>query len=111
MVMQFEILLVIFWLLAVLVRRLCDKILDTTYYWLLSSVRGRYEFGTGVTEASMDKGGLPAESKKEAAESSSGVDDDSQNDLWQQYFANPEQWWDNRGSKRNPRSPDFNPLD
>lgn len=27
--------------------------------------------------------------------------------LWQEYGANPEAFWDNRGSKRNPNSPDF----
>ncbi|KAG0569542.1 hypothetical protein KC19_6G098400 [Ceratodon purpureus] len=27
--------------------------------------------------------------------------------LWEEYFAGPFQWWDNRVNKRNPRSPDF----
>lgn len=28
-------------------------------------------------------------------------------DKWRRYFDNPEQWYDNRRSKRNPRAPDF----
>ncbi|CAM6096009.1 unnamed protein product [Calypogeia fissa] len=26
---------------------------------------------------------------------------------WQEYFADPSQWWDNRDTKRNPKAPDF----
>jgi hypothetical protein len=35
----------------------------------------------------------------------SEIDDDDQS--WQEYFADPSQWWDNRSNKRNPRAPDF----
>lgn len=27
--------------------------------------------------------------------------------LWREFFANPADFWDNRGNKRNPNSPDF----
>ena len=38
---------------------------------------------------------------------SSGVDGRSDEFYWNEYFADPSQWWDNRGSKSNTRSPDF----
>ncbi|KAL0877410.1 hypothetical protein Bca101_027115 [Brassica carinata] len=28
-------------------------------------------------------------------------------DLWKAFFANPDDWWDRRRSKKNPRLPDF----
>ncbi|KAL9681076.1 hypothetical protein QQ045_012857 [Rhodiola kirilowii] len=31
--------------------------------------------------------------------------------LWQLFFANPQEWWDNRKDKRNPRAPDFKHKD
>ncbi|XP_020276175.1 protein OSB1, mitochondrial-like isoform X2 [Asparagus officinalis] len=31
--------------------------------------------------------------------------------LWQVFFANPHEWWDNRQDKRNPGSPDFKHKD
>ncbi|ONK74398.1 uncharacterized protein A4U43_C03F5810 [Asparagus officinalis] len=31
--------------------------------------------------------------------------------LWQAFFANPVDWWDNRQNKRNPRYPDFKHKD
>lgn len=31
--------------------------------------------------------------------------------LWQVFFANPQEWWDNRQGKRNPRAPDFKHKD
>lgn len=31
--------------------------------------------------------------------------------LWQIFFANPYEWWDNRNSKLNPRMPDFKHKD
>ncbi|KAF5741861.1 protein OSB2 chloroplastic-like isoform X2 [Tripterygium wilfordii] len=32
-------------------------------------------------------------------------------ELWQAFFANPVDWWDNRNSKRNPKYPDFKHKD
>ncbi|KAH1128954.1 hypothetical protein J1N35_000332 [Gossypium stocksii] len=32
-------------------------------------------------------------------------------ELWQAFFANPTEWWDNRKNKRNPRYPDFKHKD
>ncbi|KAK7345883.1 hypothetical protein VNO77_16498 [Canavalia gladiata] len=32
-------------------------------------------------------------------------------ELWQAFFANPGEWWDNRGKKRNPKGPDFKHKD
>ncbi|CAM8945704.1 unnamed protein product [Rhodiola kirilowii] len=31
--------------------------------------------------------------------------------LWQLFFTNPQEWWDNRKDKRNPRAPDFKHKD
>lgn len=31
--------------------------------------------------------------------------------LWQVFFANPSEWWDNRHNKRHPKSPDFRHKD
>ncbi|MBA0864386.1 hypothetical protein Goshw_002470 [Gossypium schwendimanii] len=36
---------------------------------------------------------------------------DSQLYLWQVFFTNPFEWWDNRKSKKNPRQPDFKHKD
>nr|DAD19730.1 TPA_asm: hypothetical protein HUJ06_021193 [Nelumbo nucifera] len=36
-----------------------------------------------------------------------GTDASSTEQLWQAFFANPVDWWDNRRNKRNPRYPDF----
>ncbi|KAF7818381.1 protein OSB1, mitochondrial-like [Senna tora] len=35
----------------------------------------------------------------------------STEELWQAFFANPVEWWDNRKSKRNPKYPDFKHKD
>ncbi|KAJ1417542.1 Primosome PriB/single-strand DNA-binding [Sesbania bispinosa] len=32
-------------------------------------------------------------------------------ELWQAFFANPGEWWDNRKNKKNPRAPDFKHKD
>ncbi|XP_027366597.1 protein OSB2, chloroplastic-like isoform X2 [Abrus precatorius] len=32
-------------------------------------------------------------------------------ELWQAFFANPGEWWDNRKKKRNPKAPDFKHKD
>ncbi|XP_042460015.1 protein OSB2, chloroplastic-like isoform X2 [Zingiber officinale] len=32
-------------------------------------------------------------------------------ELWQAFFANPTEWWDNRNNKRNPKYPDFKHKD
>ncbi|KAI5395057.1 protein OSB1, mitochondrial [Lathyrus oleraceus] len=32
-------------------------------------------------------------------------------ELWQVFFANPGEWWDNRRNKRNPKAPDFKHKD
>ncbi|KAL0715716.1 hypothetical protein Bca4012_065038 [Brassica carinata] len=40
--------------------------------------------------------------------------EDSKNgdiDLWEAFFANPDDWWDRRRSKKNPRQPDFKHKD
>ncbi|KAF5937440.1 hypothetical protein HYC85_024946 [Camellia sinensis] len=35
----------------------------------------------------------------------------STEELWQAFFANPVDWWDNRKNKRNPKYPDFKHKD
>ncbi|XP_056167166.1 protein OSB1, mitochondrial-like isoform X2 [Syzygium oleosum] len=49
-----------------------------------------------------------------SAESKSGALSEKRKDrlqLWQIFFANPYEWWDNRTSKVNPRQPDFKHRD
>ncbi|OMP08828.1 Primosome PriB/single-strand DNA-binding protein [Corchorus olitorius] len=36
---------------------------------------------------------------------------DSPQELWQAFFANPSEWWDNRKNKRSPKYPDFKHKD
>ncbi|GKV20165.1 hypothetical protein SLEP1_g30323 [Rubroshorea leprosula] len=40
-----------------------------------------------------------------------GASASSIEELWQAFFANPVEWWDNRKSKRNPKYPDFKHKD
>lgn len=35
----------------------------------------------------------------------------STGELWQAFFANPSEWWDNRKNKRSPKYPDFKHKD
>ncbi|KAL9227553.1 hypothetical protein vseg_003230 [Gypsophila vaccaria] len=35
----------------------------------------------------------------------------SPQELWQAFFANPTEWWDNRNNKKNPKYPDFKHKD
>ncbi|KAL6499530.1 hypothetical protein OROGR_027440 [Orobanche gracilis] len=46
-------------------------------------------------------------SRKQYAANSTG----STEQLWQAFFANPLEWWDNRKNKRNPKYPDFKHKD
>ncbi|KAJ6797913.1 protein OSB2, chloroplastic-like [Iris pallida] len=41
----------------------------------------------------------------------SGNSSGSTEELWQAFFANPMEWWDNRRNKRNPKYPDFKHKD
>ncbi|KAF3778392.1 Protein OSB1 [Nymphaea thermarum] len=41
----------------------------------------------------------------------SGTQTGTTQELWQAFFANPTEWWDNRSSKRNPKYPDFKHKD
>ncbi|XP_050237575.1 protein OSB2, chloroplastic-like [Mercurialis annua] len=47
-------------------------------------------------------------SRKFSNNSASGL---SSTELWQAFFANPLEWWDNRTNKRNPKYPDFKHKD
>ncbi|KAK4273082.1 hypothetical protein QN277_021549 [Acacia crassicarpa] len=44
-------------------------------------------------------------------ENSGANNTSSAEELWQAFFANPEEWWDNRKNKRNPKYPDFKHKD
>ncbi|MBA0745823.1 hypothetical protein Gogos_008382 [Gossypium gossypioides] len=50
------------------------------------------------------------ESEQDVGEAGMGSYD-SQLYLWQVFFTNPFEWWDNRKSKKNPRQPDFKHKD
>ncbi|XP_010500296.1 PREDICTED: protein OSB1, mitochondrial-like isoform X1 [Camelina sativa] len=52
-------------------------------------------------------------SEKPISAAEDGIEE-SKNDeiyLWQVFFSNPYEWWDNRRSKKNPRQPDFKHKD
>ncbi|KAG7599709.1 Nucleic acid-binding OB-fold [Arabidopsis suecica] len=52
-------------------------------------------------------------SEKPVAEAEDGIEE-SKNDkiyLWQVFFSNPYDWWDNRRDKKNPTQPDFKHKD
>ncbi|KAI4329719.1 hypothetical protein MLD38_028072 [Melastoma candidum] len=59
----------------------------------------------------------PTFSEQSPYPSSTGkINDNSQSagsnaELWQAFFANPLEWWDNRRNKRNPKYPDFKHKD
>ncbi|KAF7817526.1 Protein OSB1, mitochondrial [Senna tora] len=38
-------------------------------------------------------------------------DEENRLHLWQVFFANPYEWWDNRNCKANPKQPDFRHKD
>lgn len=64
---------------------------------------------TGVVQAVEDAmetkpAGRPSPPRRAGTERSSGGNSDA---LWQDLFDNKQQWYDNRGTKTNPRGPDF----
>jgi hypothetical protein len=111
---QWELVLLVVWFLLLVICRLCNRVLEATFSWLLSSVRGN----TSVSVCCGSEGTVeevypniricrvkyqspPTASRYQAKVSK--TDDEA----WKDYFANPIQWWDNRGSKCNPKAPDF----
>ncbi|XP_056849210.1 protein OSB1, mitochondrial isoform X2 [Raphanus sativus] len=57
---------------------------------------------------------IPQKPKSETVVREDGSTEESKNgdiDLWEAFFANPDDWWDRRRSKKNPRLPDFKHKD
>ncbi|XP_062080888.1 protein OSB2, chloroplastic-like isoform X2 [Humulus lupulus] len=63
-------------------------------------------FSSGTSNDRVSDSTIPG--KKFAANANS---DETVEQLWQAYFANPVEWWDNRKNKRNPKYPDFKHKD
>ncbi|XP_028807955.1 protein OSB1, mitochondrial [Neltuma alba] len=67
----------------------------------------------------IERGQLPVSTNNRESHSTmtdrrgnSGVNNNgSAEELWQAFFARPEEWWDNRKNKRNPKYPDFKHKD
>jgi hypothetical protein len=112
---QLEILILVLWLLFVVLRRIFDKILDVSFFWLLSSIRGSGEACRCSDEASGSRVGsfdavdsseeLSVVSDSSLRKRTKTIEDEER--VWRDYFANATDWWDNRQGKRNPRAPDF----
>ncbi|XP_076931352.1 protein OSB1, mitochondrial-like [Bidens hawaiensis] len=49
--------------------------------------------------------------KKQKNYAANGTGTGSVEKLWQEFFANPVDWWDNRKNKRSPYYPDFKHKD
>jgi hypothetical protein len=95
--------ILILWLLAAILQRWSDAIMDALSCWVL------YSFRRGVTDNSLQPRG--DDLNLEASSSRENVGSSSKKNLeeyqWRLYFADPSQWWDNREGKINPKAPDF----
>lgn len=107
-----QLVLLAIWFLLFVLRQLCDRVLEAAFLWLVNSVRqnGKQPAkGTSVQEGRKGKlEGVDIMDKDRycsGTSSSSEIDEDDH--IWQEYFADPSQWWDNRCNKRNPKAPDF----
>jgi hypothetical protein len=115
---QWQILLLVLWLLLLMIRRLCDRLLSATSYWLgtsfyVDSLGVGDEVGEEVLSA---VGSSAVASKKKvrlkplpslSVALSHLENPDAEEHAWLEYFADPGLWWDNQSSKRNPKAPDF----
>lgn len=101
--MQVQIGLVMLWLLAVAVRRICDNIQKTCgHLWvLLQQLNEGHQEEFEVRSSFSSPGGSIRVSENEIGP------DSSIDELWRHLVEYPEEWWDNRTSRRNPKAPDF----
>ena len=107
---QWQLVLLSVWFLLFILRQVCDRLLEAAFRGLVKSVRGSRVPPSNVRGVQIVKrsdaggSGVMEEDRFGAMIPSSDTDDDHS---WHEYFADPSQWWDNRGNKRNLRAPDF----
>jgi hypothetical protein len=98
-----QILLLVLWLIALAIRRVCGNVQEVcVHLWYL--VQGREEtmrYGAGAMQPAGFIGEGARVSKIGAA-LGTGIDL-----YWKHLVDHPEEWWDNRVTRRNPRAPDF----
>jgi len=98
--MQVQILLLVLWLLALALHRICDSVQAVCVAgWYLVQQRGE--------AARVD---VEVRSSAYSAGDSSRVSEfgDGSTDMhWRHLIEHPEDWWDNRGTRHNPKAPDF----
>ncbi|PON95016.1 Single-stranded DNA-binding protein [Trema orientale] len=58
-----------------------------------------------------DRGGSDSTIPARKLGNNAANSDETVEELWQAFFANPVDWWDNRKTKRNPKYPDFKHKD
>jgi hypothetical protein len=96
------------WLLAELLKRLCDWVLGITFFWLIALLQSRCRIDPGRIDLQGERTIVRQETPdREVSGSEASVSGETEDYYWRQYFSDPSQWWDNRESKRNPKSPDF----
>ena len=99
--MQVQILLLILWLLAILVQRVCDCVQGICLHlWLI--LQKHNEVSTGIDERCA---GADENSVKDSREAESFAM--STEACWRHLVESPDEWWDNRATQKNPRAPDF----
>ena len=91
------------WWLAIVVRRVCDIVLDICSYLFLF-LQKRDECSEVPTARSTE---IVSTRVSEERIISSGSQDELIETLWRDVCEHSDQWWDNRFSKRNPKAPDF----
>jgi hypothetical protein len=87
---------------VLILQRICERVLDIMYFWLLASLR-RYNPQSDESLV-IDEG---AANSSVASSSGQAIVIMSEEQIWLEYFKDPSQWWDNRLSKKNLKAPDF----
>ena len=101
--MQIQILLLILWLLAILVQRVCDCVQGICLHlWLI--LQKHNEVLADIDER---RAGADENSVRGSREAKSSVAAMSTEACWRHLVESPNEWWDNRATWKNPRAPDF----
>ena len=96
-----QILLLMLWLVAILVRQACDWVHEGCFQMWLRVQRGREVDAQGErcweeTAGSRVRVASEGHSREASIEA-----------CWKQLVERPEEWWDNWTIRSNPRAPDF----
>ena len=102
-VWQVQLLCILLWWIAFVLRRFCDNILDVcSFVFLLLQER---VVSSRVLQDRNPSSGSTGVSKRR--DSTGSHEEESIELYWKDVFENPDHWWDNRLTKKNSRSPDF----